>query len=319
MANQPLNITTPVGRMVMGNLYVGDKEDAEGKPLVYKRGANTGRPRENFFFAVAIPKAPGETHWAYSEWGAKIWAFGHQAFPQAAQSPQFAWKIEDGDSAIPNKRGRKNVETEGFAGHWILKFSGGYAPVVYVAQNGNWVQEPTPNYVKPGYFVEVSFSVDSNESQQQPGIYLNHRMVAFRAYGPEIVFGPNVDEAGFGAAPLPAGASTVPLGGAPLPSVPAGAVAPLAPAGAALPPVPGVASPAPAAPAIGATNVSHSNIPVVPNPGFAQVPAPAATQAIPAAPPAKQMTAAATGIPYEQWITKGWTDAQLIANGYMLA
>jgi hypothetical protein len=333
--SQAINITSPVGRIVMGSLYNPNTTDAEGKPLVVKSGPNAGQPRVNFFFALAIPKEPGHTHWAQTSWGQRIWALGHQCFPQAAQSAAFAWKIEDGDSQIPNKKGRKPCDNEGWPGHWILKFSGGFPPKIYRQEGGGYVQITDKDFVKPGYFVEVAYNVDGNNSQSQPGIYLNHSMVCFRAYGPEIVFGPDVNAAGFGAAPLPAGASmTPPAGSIPMPAAGGmqapgtGYAPPAAPGAGNVPPVPGAmpsaspfagtASP-PSAPVNVGTGyaspatISPSNgIPVAPAPQFLQVPA------APAA-PVKQMTALANGVPYEAFVAKGWTDAMLVANGLMLA
>lgn len=327
---QKVNITSPVGRIVMGSLYDPSTTDAEGKPLVVKTGPNAGQPRVNYFFALAIPKG-AEPHWAHTPWGQQIWNVGNQAFPNAAQSPAFAWKIEDGDSQIPNKKGRKPCDNEGWRGHWILKFSGGFAPKVYQQEGAGYVQVMQKDFCKPGYFVEVAFSVGGNGSQSQPGVYLNHSMVCFRAYGQEITFGPDVASAGFGAAPLPAGASmTPPAGAIPMPQAPAAAPAlPGAPAGYAPPPglpqVPGVAPaplpqggsvPMPYAPVPGAP----APIPVTPNPGFVQVPPPAPMAPPPApAAPVRQMTAAAQGIPYESYVAQGWTDAMLVQNGLMLA
>lgn len=340
--SQRVNITSPVGRIVLGSLYTPSTTDAEGKPLVVKTGPNAGQPRVNYFFALAIPKG-GEQHWAQTPWGQQIWAVGNQAFPNIAQSPAFAWKIEDGDSQIPNKKGRKPCEQEGFPGHWILKFSGGFAPKVYRQENGGFVQVMEPEFCKPGYFVEVAFSVEGNGSQSQPGVYLNHSMVCFRAYGPEITFGPDVASAGFGQAALPAGASMAPppsaipmpaaapqAGGAAFPvpgQVPgyapaAGGMAPPA-TGFVAPAVPGV--PAPAGNAGLPQIPGAAPIPVVPNQQFVQVPPPAAAAPVPMAPPpvmqtapARQMTAAAQGIPYEQYVAHGWNDAALIQAGLML-
>lgn len=230
--SQRVNITSPVGRIVMGSLYDPSTTDAEGKPLVVKTGPNAGQPRVNYFFALAIPKG-AEPHWAHTPWGQQIWAVGNQAFPNAAQSPAFAWKIEDGDSQIPNKKGRKPCDNEGWRGHWILKFSGGFAPKVYQQEGAGFVQAMQKDFVKPGYFVEVAFSVEGNGSQSQPGVYLNHSMVCFRAYGPEIVFGPDVASAGFGQAALPTGASmTPPPSAIPMPQAQAG-----------IPPMPGAPVP----------------------------------------------------------------------------
>jgi len=295
--SQKVNITSPVGRIVMGSLYDPSTTDAEGKPLVIKTGPNAGQPRVNYFFALAIPKNPGETHWAQSSWGAQIWNVGNQAFPNIAQSPAFAWKIDDGDSAIPNKKGRKPCDNEGWRGHWIIKLSGGFAPKVYQQEGSGYVQVTQKDFCKPGYYVEVAFSVEGNGSAQQPGVYLNHSMVAFRAYGAEIVFGPDVASAGFGQTPLPAGASLTPAPSA-IPMPQGVAPAPLPLSGSA--PTPPVAVPV---------------VPVIPNVQFAQVPA------VPAAPPVPthRMTAAAQGIAYEAYIAQGWTDALLVQNGMMLA
>lgn len=289
-----VNITSPVCRIVMGSLYDAQTTDAEGKPLVVKSGPNAGQPRINYFFAVAIPKGT-ETHWTQTPWGLQIWNVGNAAFPNAAQSPAFAWKIEDGDSQIPNRNGRKPCDNEGWPGNWIVKFSGGFAPKIYRQEGSGYVQVLEKDFCKPGYYVEVAFSVDGNNSQQQPGVYLNHGMVCFRAYGPEIVFGPDVASAGFGAAPLPPGASTVPLAGtAPLPSA------------------------APVAPPVIAAPIAPPAVAVTPRPEILTPPAPPAPPvAAPVRVPA--MTAAANGVPYDQWIAQGWTDALLIGNGYMTA
>ena len=346
-----MNATTAVGRLVMGSIYTPVTTDADGNPLVVKAGPNAGQPRVNYFFALAIPKAPGQTHWAqkpanwdaeqdalgrpgFPYWGEVIWTIGHQDFPQAAQAEDFSWKVVDGDSQKPGKLfkgkpGKKPCENEGWPGHWVLKFSGGFAPKVYQQEGAGYVQLMTPDFFKPGYFGEVSFSAEGNKSQSSPGVYLTHSMVCFRAYGREITFGPDVASAGFGAAPLPAGASMTPLAGAiPTPQAPAAAPAGYAPP-PGLPQVPGVA-PAPLAPAGFAPTPSvpvpgaPAPIPVTPNPGFVQVPPPAAAPAPMAPPPApvapvRQMTAAAQGIPYESYIQQGWTDAQLVQNGLMLA
>ena len=318
---QKVNITSPVGRIVMGSLYDPSTTDAEGKPLVVKTGPNAGQPRVNYFFALAIPKG-AEPHWAHTPWGQQIWNVGNQAFPNAAQSPAFAWKIEDGDSQIPNKKGRKPCDNEGWRGHWILKFSGGFAPKVYQQEGAGYVQVMQKDFCKPGYFVEVAFSVEGNGSQSQPGVYLNHSMVCFRAYGQEITFGPDVASAGFGAAPLPAGASmTPPAGAIPMPQAPAAApalpgAAPTMPLPPGLPVAPaplpqGGFAPMPSGPVPGAP----APIPVMPNTGFVQVPPPAPAPMA----PVRQMTAAAQGIPYESYVAQGWTDALLVQNGLMLA
>jgi len=304
-----IRITSPVGRMVMGSLYVPKTTNAAGELLVFKKGPNKGQPRVNYFFALAIPKG-GERHWAETSWGQQIWNAGHQAFPNAAGSDDFSWKITDGDSTKPGKLykgkpGRAPAENEGWPGNWVVKFSGGYAPkiVQFDTKLNKFVEIIQTDFIKPGYFMEVLFDVAKNDGES-PGMYIKHKAVCFRAYGTELSFSSvNVEEAGFGASALPAGASmTPPAGAIPMPATPT----PSAP-----PPVP---APVPSVPAI----------PVIPNVGFVQVPPPA-VPAVPVAPPpvpaapVHQMTALAQGASYEACIAAGWTDATLVANGLMVA
>jgi len=178
-----VTFTTPVGRVVMGNLYKANDKDAEGNPLVIKSGVNAGKPRVTYFFALAIPKG-AEKHWQETEWGKIIYSTGAKAFPQAHRAPSFAWKIDDGDSDIPNKRGRAPNQNEGWPGHWVLKLSTSFQPQIYRMNGTNsFVRDDSPDVVKPGYFVQVQVAVSGNGSQTQPGVYLNPNIVCFRAYG----------------------------------------------------------------------------------------------------------------------------------------
>ena len=328
MASQAVKFTTPVGRIVMGSLYKPNTTDAEGKPLVVKSGPNAGQPRTNYFFALAIPKGQ-ERAWHETAWGQLIVGVGYAAFPQAAQSPSFAWKIEDGDSAIPNKNGRKPCENEGWKGNWILKFSGGFAPKVYRQDGGAFVQVMEPDFVKPGYFAQVAATVDGNGSTSQPGVYLNHQMVCFSAYGPEIFFGVRPEEAGFGAAPLPAGASmTPPATVIPMPAaasvpsaMPAAIPTPIASTSAPIPVTPNPAFlQVPGAPVAPAVPSQSSPTPPPAAPAAPVVPTPPSTAAaIPASPSSgPRMTEKAGAASYQAFVAAGWNDATLIANGYML-
>jgi hypothetical protein len=298
---QKTEILFPVGRLVMGSLVEPQVKDADGKPLVNKSGPNVGQPRSNYFFAIAIPKG-AERAWWETPWGAKIMAAGQAAFPQQFQSPKFAWKVDDGDSTIPNNKGVTPVSREGHAGHWIVRLGSGFAPKTFNA-NGSVAVEPAS--IKLGHYVEVLAVVDGNGSAQQPGMFINHSLVAHAGFGPEIYVGPNPEAVGFGAHGLPAGASTTPLGGLPTPDMPVmpampgvampampGAAMPAMPAmpGAAMPAVPGVAPPPP--------------VPVAPHPGIL-VP--------------RVMLPAAKGMTHEQFLAAGWTDAQMIAQGYLQA
>lgn len=291
-------ITTPVGRLVGGSLYEPNTTDYDGKPLVVKTGPNAGQPRQDFSFGVALPKSPGVTHWSQEAWGAPIWAEGHAAFPNGeAQRPDFAWKITDGDSAIPNKRGKKPCDREGYPGHWVIYFGGGYAPRVYNADGSQQIMEP--GAVKLGYYVQVFGSFSDNKPSASPGMYINHSMVALAAYGPEIVVGPDVSAAGFGqGVALPPGASATP---------PAGNFNPASP-----PPLPAGMPPAPPAPPVANTAPPAPPVAVAPNPGILTPPPVGDARNA-------KLTAAAQGARYEDLIAAGWTDALLIQNGLMLA
>ena len=273
------DLLTPVGRLVQGSLYEPKTTDAENKPLVYKTGPNAGQPRTQFFFAIAIPKG-NETHWNQTEWGGKIWTVGQAGFPQGqANSPAFAWKITDGDSMVPNRVGKKPCEFEGYPGHWILKFSGGFAPNIYNSDGSQQLLEP--GHVNLGDYIQVYGNVADNESQQQPGVYLNHSMVAFSGYGARIFMGADPKMVGFGNSPLPAGASTTPI-------------------------------PQGFSPASG----YHSPTPPPTAAPYPAILTPSAPPAPPAA-PVRVMLPAANGASYEQLIASGWTDQLLIQHGMM--
>ena len=243
MSNNEIQLLTPPGRIVLGNPHTGNKTDAEGKPLVVKTGLNAGQPRVNYYVGLAIEKTHAEWSALYSE----IYNRALQNWPQffnAQQQcilPTFAWKITDGDSIIPNKKGTKPSDKEGHPGHWILNLSDGFAPKCYKHENGGWV-EIVDNSIKCGDYIRCSITVKPNGSDNNPGIFLNLKMVEFLGYGTEIVNGPSPDQV-FGSATrpaLPAGASAAPT--APTTTVGAG----MTPPGAGM--TPGAAMTPPSAP-----------------------------------------------------------------------
>ena len=186
------NILTPVARLVAGSVTKPNDKDFQGNPLTTKTGPNAGQPRIEYFFAVAIAKQ-GEQHWAETAWGQEIWNTGHSGFAHGeAQRPDFSWKVDDGDSQIPNRRGVAPCSKEGYPGHWILKFSSGYAPGLYQLDAQNQAQQLVdPDAIKTGYFVQVAGTVEANNNPGNPGVYLNHNMVCLIAYGDVIVSGTN--------------------------------------------------------------------------------------------------------------------------------
>jgi hypothetical protein len=293
------NVTTPVGRLVGGSLYLlTDNKDDKGQ---VKIGTN-GQPQQSCWFHVAIPKGT-ERHWAETPWGREIWEEGHKGHPSYAPHPSFAWKIEDGDDTTPQikRQGRKNSDNENLKNCWLLKFSSSFLPKIYNKDGSQTITEP--DAVKLGYYVQVNLDVACNTGAS-PGVYLNPRMVALSAYGPEINYGMDPAAAGFGAAPLPAGASAVPPAGfSPAPPVPPSSFSPA-------PPGPVVAPPVTVAPVV--TPAPDFLTPPVPG-AVAPPPAPAASRV-----PQHIMTAAANGVTYEAYVAAGWTDKQLVDNGLMV-
>tara|TARA_R110000851_G_scaffold9579_3_gene35570 strand:+ start:12838 stop:13767 length:930 start_codon:yes stop_codon:yes gene_type:complete len=205
-------LLTPIGRLVEGSLYKANTTDWQGAPLVVKTGPNAGQTRTEYYFALAIAKGQ-EQHWSQTPWGLEIYNAACSGFPNGEpQRPDFAWKITDGDSQVPNKRGVAPYTKEGQAGHWIVKFSSGFQPKLYNADGSQQIVEP--DAIKTGYFVQVSGTVEPNGNQGNPGVYINHNMVALAGYGPEIISGPDAATVGFGGAAAPQGMTQAPAQGA---------------------------------------------------------------------------------------------------------
>jgi hypothetical protein len=295
MTDKLQEFRTPVGRLVQGSFYEGSSTDMLGNPRTFKTGKNAGKPRIEYYVALAIPKLPTDNgHWANTTWGAIVWTVGHAAFPNGqASSPNFAWKIVDGDSTIPNTKGTRPCDCEGFPGHWILRLNGSQAPSIF-----NEKMQPIADkyFVNLGDYVEMYISVSGNDTQGKqtnPGVFLNHKFVCFRGYGDRIITGVKPEDVGFGQAPLPPGASKTPLGSgtavnSPTPTVPPATMPVVPPYPQILTPAPGMAVPP----------VPHAPPPVV-------------------TAPVRRMTALAAGQPYESFINIGWNDTQLIQHGYM--
>lgn len=350
----PTNFTSPVGRLVQGDAFEPQLTDQQGKPRVVQSGPRAGQPAPQWFVALAFAK----TDPAWPPFKALIDAECAQAwpslFPQGPAGPcvlpTFSNKIIDGDGV--DTTGKSNATKEGFAGHWIVRFTSGFAPKVYKpAGPGAWVEVSDKNEIKRGYYVRVSGTVVTNQNATKPGVHVNVGMVELNGQGVEIVSGPSAQEA-FGApAALPVGATALPASATPLPG---GVAAPVvAPAPVATPPAPAVVAPpytgymAPPAPAFtmlpaaqGATyeamiaagwndetlvanGMAVRNSP--PAPAVAPTPVPPAPAPVSpvAAPPAPiagpQMTAKAAGATKEAMNAAGWSDAQLIQHGYMTA
>ena len=296
-----IEVTLPVARLVQGSVWKGNSKDAKGNPIVWKTGADAGKPRQDYYMAVAIPKGT-ETHWAQTPWGQVIWSGVCVLCPNAANlGPNFAWKIEDGDSQVPNKKGKKPCDQEGFTRHWVVRLGGAFAPQVGTLRGGVWTPlTDAGGPPKRGDYVQVSIEVDFNKSTESPGAFLNHRGVKFHAAGEEIKGGEfDARAAGFAESQegptAPAGfAHQGPSPGVGLP------YAPPQQAGFSAPP-PGVATP-----------------PVTPHTAFvanAAVPPPPPAAPVPQGPPMTSL-AASQGLTYSALLAAGWTPMQMFQAGY---
>lgn len=328
---------TPVGRLVQGDPFEAQTKNMQGQPLM----TMSGQPTQRYFIAVAFKKDDQ----AFAALYQKLVEVARASFPTLFNAqgqcshPRFSWKLMDGDGVDDN--GKSNATKEGFAGHWILKFSSSFAPRCFHAghyQPHEQIQDPKA--IQRGYFVRVAGSIEGNDNPQKPGLYVNLGMVELAGVGPIITSGPDAAAVFGGSAPqLPAGAQPLPMNAGMLAAP--GAMPGFTPPGASLP-APAAAVPGLPQPNVGAPVASPATmyptspaapVAVPPNPAFLAGPggvaaapampgmapaAPAAPMAPPAAPAVPQMTAAAGGATYEQFRAQGWTDEQMRAQGFML-
>jgi len=307
--------TSPVGRIVQGSVHTPQTTDQEGKPLVFKNGANAGQPRTEYFFALAVEK----TNPDWPAFWAQLARVAQAAFPGGEyNAPNFSWKVVDGDGIDQN--GKSNASKEGFAGHFVVKFKSSYP--MQAVNNGNVID---PKIIRCGDYVRVFGTVQGNgggsgSGPRKPGLYLNPNGIEFFGHGQEIVAGPDIREAA-AAAPRPA---YVPAGASATPVAPAGGPPAL---GAPMGGPPAVGAPVGGPPAVGGAPVA------TPGPGTAghafafpgSAPTPSGAPPLPqAAPPPPQAAAAPAACPrgaptgYRMTPKGSWTFQQLQAHNYTL-
>lgn len=208
------DFTSPVGRLVGGSLTSFETTDREGKPLIWAKGPNAGQPRVAYWFQLAIAKNNPE----WPAFDAIIRATARAAFAHVFDAAgnctfrDFGWKVEDGDSTeVKTAGGKSPSQREGCPGHWIVRFSGSYAPKC--VNTARPPAEVPSNTIKLGDFVRVGGSVVGNGDAKEPGLYINYTFTQFIGYGAEIQFGP--DAAAVFATPVgytPPGMSATPVG-----------------------------------------------------------------------------------------------------------
>lgn len=313
--SEAIQFTTPVGRLVTGSVFKAETKDNQGNPLMVKSGPNMGQPTQKYSFGLAIAKTdPGMT-----ELYGKFLAAGKQGFPSLFDAagnclqPAFSLKVTDGDSAVPNSKGNKPCDREGWPGHFIVFFSGSFAPKVY---NGENMPLTNPDDVKRGYYIRIVGSVKENGNTEKPGVYCNYSLIQLCGYGAEISSGPDVATAFAAPVSLPQGASATPLAPAVAPALP-GAVAPGLPVAAPALPTPGFTAPA-AAPVVAAPALPPS--PAAQPAAVLGAPASVISpSSVPAPAPAADFLAPAPAAPVEpSYSVQGQvlTKSQLVIAGY---
>lgn len=322
-----LEMATPVGRIVQGDCYNPNTENMEGQPLVYKTGANAGQPRVEYFLGLAIEK----NHPGFPEFWGKLAQLGRTGFPQFFDGqgncthPGFSWKMIDGDGR--DTTGKPWSEREGFAGHWVFRFTSGYAPQLLQMQNGTPVAIPETagKAIKRGYFAQVVFKAEPNGNQQKPGLYMNLQAVVLAGYGQEISGGVDV-AAALRTAPqapssyVPAGMSLTPPAGVSI-TAPAVAGMPTPPGMPNMPTAPAIQPPvgAPLVQPIHATTVASPPQ----TPSVVATPVGVPTSPMPTPPGSfvqhvlgeLKPTALAQGHAKEAWMQMGYTEQMLIDQG----
>lgn len=200
------------GRIVAGHpMKDQNRYDDNGVKIV-----KDGKEVTQRYISLAIPKN-GSTDWKQTDWGRVFYAEGTNAVNGYKngedQHPSFSWKVTDGDSTIPNKRGKKPCDQPGQPGNWIVSIAteipygcyhvGKYDPMQAI-QN--------PDEITCGDNVRVMVDVKPNRRKdgsaaKTPGIYVNPRLLELSSKGEPIVTeasGPSAAAVfGGGASPAP--------------------------------------------------------------------------------------------------------------------
>jgi hypothetical protein len=167
-----------------------------------------GTPVTDVYVGIAIPKLT-ESDWKQSAWGQQFYAAGVQDWPNGEHgSPTFAWKVTDGDSQVPNQKGKKPCDREGWPGHWIVHCTTQFhVSCFHVGKYDPLEQIQVDKEIKTGDYARVLVNVKGNGPSQSPGIYVNPTKFELSRAGAVIISesGPSAAEV-FGGAPLPGSA-----------------------------------------------------------------------------------------------------------------
>lgn len=202
--SESYQFTTPEGRVVTGHPMTGNGvTDKHGQPVM---DPETGRQKLEYYFGFAIPKG-SETDWKQTQWGQVVQQAAVDGWKNGEyNAPTFSWKIDDGDSQIPNKKGKKPAEREGWPGHWVLHLKTLF-PVAcfHVGKYDPLQQIQDKNEIKCGDYGRVFLFVKANYPSESPGVYLNPDKFELTRAGQPIVSssGPSAAEVFGGGAPAP--------------------------------------------------------------------------------------------------------------------
>jgi hypothetical protein len=187
---------TPVGRLVQGDCFEPQTKDQNGVPLTTKTGANAGQPTQKYFVAVAFKKGLPEVEAMRAKWDALARAEFPQFFPTPGGpcvNPNFSNKIIDGDGI--DTTGKPNASKEGFAGHWVFRFSSTYPPKCFARPNFDAHQQLSVvggiNPIPRGHFITVAGTISGNGNAMKPGLYINCNLIAWEHIGDVITSGPD--------------------------------------------------------------------------------------------------------------------------------
>lgn len=322
MSTRRDNHTTGVGRIVKGDVFAGYDKDYDGIPYTDKK---TGEPVSRYSVGIAFLKTDPATD-AMLAYMRKC---GDEDCGTLSGHPSFSWKHVDGDSDVPDLKGVKPCDKDGYAGHHVITFTQPTRPPRVVDENQVDIGADSGKAAR-GSYVRVCFDVKGHTTNAKPGIYVTHKLVQHIGYGVPLAGG--IDVGAALAAPVgvaPAGMSSTPLApaGAPPAAAPPAAGAPAAsPFGGAPAPTPHAApqAPAPVAgpPAAVAPAPAVPGAPVAPVPNFGAAPPPPAAIATPPAAlaaPAGFAMAPTAAASHADYLAGGWTHDQLVAQGLVVA
>lgn len=310
---------TFLGRLVQGDPHKAQpqgKDDRTGQPKFRKNG----EPDCPYFVAVAIEKNQANRFLiegvpSYESQKTLVDGLARTAWPEFfgqrpqgpvfgahlasdCTNPKFSNKIFDGDGF--DDKGRPYSRNEGWAGCWVVKCTTYYAPRVEEWRDDQidgrgavlpayWYPcDKTGRTIKPGDYVSVTGTCESNKSGDTPGMYMNLELVGFEKEGERIESRAAVD----------AGQVLGSRGG--IPNASAGAASNSGNAHGAQ--TSGTASDAPA-------YSGYRDTGTPPPPGDDTPPPPSGPT----------MTAKANGKTLESFLSAGWTEAQLLQHGYLAA